>query len=140
MANLGIFQPFQDLVGDLGRELVARPLGAASQAVSSRLRLDVDEDDQSYTIRAELPGARKEDIRVSVEGNQVSLGAEVRREADGAGRRNVHSERSYGSVTRTFTLPAELDAAGASAQYQDGVLTVVVPKKSTISASRVPVS
>jgi HSP20 family protein len=140
MANLGVFQPLQDLVNDLGRDLVVRPLGMAGQAIS-RIRLDVDEDDDGYTVRAEIPGSRKEDIRVSVEGNQVSLSAELRKEKDGmAGRRTVYSERNYGVVSRSFTLPGELEAGGALAQYQDGILTVFVPKKATSSGSRVPVT
>lgn len=140
MAHLSVFQPFQDLVSDLGRELVVRPLGIAGQAVS-RIRLDVEESDDAYTVRAEIPGARKEEIRVSVEGNQVSLGAELRRESAGtAAGRTVYSERSYGMVSRTFVLPGEVESSGASAQYQDGILTLVVPKKSAASGNRVPVT
>lgn len=133
-----VFRPFQEVIGELGRDLVMKPLGMASQLVS-RIRLEVDEDDSAYTIRAEIPGAHKEDIRVSIEGNQVSLGAELRRESPARGQ-TIYSERSYGSASRSFLLPAEVDPQGAAAQYQDGILTVVVPKKSALSGSRVPVS
>lgn len=134
-----VFQPFQDVLSELGRDLVAKPLGMAGQAVS-RLRLDLDEDDTAYTIRAEMPGARKEDIQVSVEGSQVTLSAEVRQETHGmAGQRTLYGERSYGRSSRTFTLPQEVDPQAASAQYRDGVLTLVLPKKSALSGKRVPV-
>ena len=133
MAN--VFQPFQDVLSELGRDLVSsdlgrdflvRPLGMASgvaNQVVSRIRLDMDEDDTAYTIRAEIPGARKEDIQVSVEGAQVSLAAEVRAEThDGAGQRALYRERTYGRVSRTFNLPQEVDSQAASAQYRDGIL------------------
>ena len=131
-----VFQPFQDALN----ELVARPLGMASQIVS-RIRLDVDEDDSAYTVRAEIPGARKEDIQVSVEGTQLAISAEIRPEThDGAGQRPLYRERSYGRSSRSFTLPEEVDAQAAAARYRDGVLTLVLPKKAVISGKRVPIS
>jgi HSP20 family protein len=134
-----VFQPFQDVLSELSRDLVVKPLGMASQLVA-RIRLDVDEDDTAYTVRAEIPGARKEDIQVSIEGSQVSLSAEVRRETHGgAGQRNLHSERSYGRSSRAFTLPEEVDAQAASAQFRDGVLTLVLPKKPGTTGKRVPI-
>ena len=135
-----VFQPFQDVISELGRDFVMKPLGAASQAMS-RIRLDLDEDDTAYTLRAEIPGARKEDIQVSVEANQVSLAAEVRQETHGtAGQRTLYSERTYGRASRSFLLPEEVDAQAAAAQYRDGVLTLVLPKKAGTAGKRVPVS
>ncbi len=140
LAMASVFQPFQDVISEFGKDLVMKPLGMAGQ-VMSRIRLDLDEDDTAYTVRAEIPGARKEDIQVSVEGNQVMLAAEVRRETHGAsGQRTLYGERSYGRASRSFTLPAEVDAQSASAQYRDGLLTLVLPKKSALSGKRVPVS
>ena len=148
-----VFQPFQDVLSELGRDLVrsdlgrdfiVRPLGmaggVASQAVS-RIRVDVDEDDTAYTLRAEIPGARKEDIQVSVEGAQVSLAAEIRPEThDGAGQRPLYRERSYGRVSRSLSLPQEVDSQSATAQYRDGVLTLVLPKKTASAGRRVPIA
>lgn len=131
-----VFRPFQEAFGDL----IAKPLGMASEVVS-RVRIDVDEDDTAYTVRAEIPGAHKEDIQVSVDGNRVSLAAEVRRETHrDAGQRTLYAERSYGTVSRSFTLPDEVDSQGAAAQYRDGVLTLVLPKRSALSGHRVPIS
>jgi len=131
-----MFRPFQEALG----ELVAKPLGMASDMIS-RIRLDVDEDDMAYTVRAEIPGAHKEDIQVSVDGNRVALSAEVRRETHGdAGQRTLYAERSYGSVSRSFLLPGEVDPESAAAQYRDGVLNLVLPKKSALSGHRVPIS
>ena len=123
-----VLQPFQEVVSGLAGQLV------------SRIRLDVDEDDTAYTVRAEIPGARKEDIQVSAEGSEVVLSAEIRPETHGAaGQRTVYSERSYGRASRSFSLPGEVDAQAASAQYRDGVLTLVLPKKSALSGKRVPI-
>jgi HSP20 family protein len=139
MLMASVFQPFQDVISELGKDFVMKPLGMASQMMS-RIRLDLDEDDTAYTVRAEIPGARKEDIQVSVEGSEVSLSAQVRQETHGgAGQRTLYSERSYGLSSRSFTLPAEVDAQAASAQYRDGVLTLVLPKKSALSGKRVPI-
>src|SRR5689334_19048603 len=138
-----VFQPFQDVISELGRDFVMRPLSRASGMagqVMARIRLDVDEDDNAYTVRAEIPGAQKDDIQVSVDGAQVSISAEIRPETHGtAGQRTVYTERNYGLVSRTFTLPGEVDAPGAAAQYRDGVLTLVLPKKSALSGKRVPI-
>ena len=140
LAMASVFRPFQEVISELGKDFVMKPLGMAGQ-VLSRIRLDLDEDDTAYTVRAELPGVRKEDIQVSVEGNQVALAAEVRPETHGtAGQRTLYGERSYGRASRSFTLPAEVDAQSASAQYRDGILTLVLPKKSALSGKRVPVS
>jgi HSP20 family protein len=135
-----VFQPFQDVLSELGRDFVVRPLGAASQVIS-RIRLDVDEDDTAYTLRAEIPGARKEDLQVSVEGSQVTLAAEIRPETHGAaGQRSLYRERSYGRLSRSFALPEAVDSQAASAQYRDGVLTLVLPKKAAVSGRRVPIA
>jgi HSP20 family protein len=151
-----VFQPFQDVLGELGRDLMrsdlgrdflVRPLGMAGSAagnlagqVVSRIRLDVDEDDTAYTIRAEIPGARKEDIQVSVEGAQVSLSAEIPAAThDGAGQHALYRERTYGRVSRSFALPQEVDSQAAAGQYRDGVLTLVLPKKAASSGRRVPI-
>ena len=129
---VSLFQPLQEALG------VAS--GLAGQVVY-RIRIDLDEDEHAYTVRAEIPGARKEDIRVSVEPRQVSLGAELREETQpAAGQRTLHRERSYGAASRSFTLPGEVDPQAASAQYLDGVLTLVLPKRSATSGKRVPVS
>ena len=150
-----VFQPFQDVLNefgrDFGRDFLVRPLGMATgmaSQVASRVRVDVDEDDTAYTMRAEVPGARKEDIQVSVEGTQVTLAAEVRDELrngspethDGAGQRSLYRERTYGRLSRSFTLPQEVDPQGATAQYRDGVLTLVLPKKAASAGRRVPIA
>ena len=105
-----------------------RPVRAGREPVS--IRLDVAEKDGAYVVRAEIPGVAKEDIQVSIEGNQVSIAAETKH-ADGKkdGERVLHCERHVGSAFRSFTLPADLDEAASAAKYENGVLELTLAKK-----------
>ena len=99
--------------------------------------MDVSEDDKSYTVHAEIPGVTKDDIHVTIEGNQVTLGAEVKREKDVKdGERTLRSERYYGSVFRSFTLPVEVDESSSKAKYDKGVLELTLTKKPTLAGKR----
>jgi HSP20 family protein len=81
-------------------------------------------------VKAEIPGVSKDDIKVSVEGNQVSLSAEVKKEKEEKeGAKVIRSERYYGSVSRSFTLDESVDQSAASAKYENGVLQLTLPKK-----------
>jgi HSP20 family protein len=95
-----------------------------------RIRVDVSETAQAYTIRAEIPGVAKGDIEVEIDGNTVSLLARTRRESDaGAEDSFVCAERYVGQQYRSFTLDHDIDEALASASYNDGVLELLLPKK-----------
>ena len=135
MANhLTHFDPFGDLarldpfrgMDDLFRDLSIAP---RMRRDSPTIRLDVSETDQAYTIKAEIPGVKKEDIKVSVEGNMVAITAECKREDDPKGVASVHSERFWGQLSRRFSLPQDVDDAKADARYADGVLELTLPKK-----------
>ena len=93
------------------------------------IRIDVTESDKSYEVRAEIPGAKKEDIRVQVDGNFVSISAEVRKDKEEkSGGRVVLKETYYGSASRGFSLAHEIDAKGVVAKLEDGVLKLTLPK------------
>lgn len=146
MANLVRFDPFAELArfdpfaDDFFRGLGLRP-ALRSPGIEPQIRLDVSEDDKAYTVMAEIPGVRKEDIKVSVDGNQVSISAEVRKEKEEkAGKTVVRSERYYGSVSRSFSLAQDVDDQGARAKYQDGVLELSLPKKAGGSVKAIAVS
>jgi Molecular chaperone (small heat shock protein) len=94
------------------------------------IKMDVAEDDKAYHVKAEVPGVKKEDIHVSVEGNQVSITAEVKKEKEEKnGETVLRSERYYGMQSRSFTLMHDVDQDKAEAKYQDGVLDLTLPKK-----------
>lgn len=148
MANITRFDPINELArldpfGDfdnLFRGFMVRPVFQGMPA-APQMKLDVSEDDNAYTIKAEIPGVKKEDIHISVDGKLVSISAEVKKETEEKkGKKIVHSERYYGQVSRSFTLDKEVDQAGASAKYADGVLEAVLPKKQGAAATRIAVS
>jgi HSP20 family protein len=105
------------------------------------MKIDVTEDDKGFTLKADIPGVKKEDIQVDVDEDRISLRAEAKREEEEKkGEKVVYSERSYGMVSRSFSLPAAVDAKGAKAEYKDGVLSLVLPKKSNGSAKRITIA
>lgn len=92
------------------------------------ISLDVSESDDEVTVTADLPGYAKDDIDVSVRENHLTLRAERDRETEAEDEQYHRRERVHREVTRTVRLPAEIDEDGASAAYQNGVLTVTFPK------------
>lgn len=136
MDRLTRFDPFADL-DDMFRGLMLRPIRL--EAPSPQIRIDVTENDGAYTVHAEIPCVKRDEIRVDVDGNTISIAAEVHREKDEKGDRMIRCERSCGSMTRTFTLPHEVDQVGAKAHYSDGVLELTLPKRSRSRPSAIAI-
>lgn len=121
---------FDDFFKDFAPAFYVRPLHGDALPEPSQIKIDVKEDDAAYTVHAEVPGVPKEDINVSIDGNVVSLRAEVRQhDQKKDGEKLLRSERYYGAVARSFQLPLEVDAAQARARYDNGVLVLTLPKK-----------
>jgi HSP20 family protein len=115
--------------------------GWAGLETEPDFKVDVSEDDGAYMVKAEIPGVKKEDMDISIEGNRVAITAEVKKEKEEKeGKRVVRSERYYGSLYRGFTLDSEVDEAKSEATYADGVLTLRLPKKAGTSAKKITVS
>jgi HSP20 family protein len=128
MANIARYDPFREL-DEMMRGLVFRPVRVAEPRIE-QIKVDAAEDDKVYRVSAEIPGVRKEDIKVSVVDNEVTISAEVKSQSEKKeGERVVHSERYYGAVARSFTLPQAVDEEGAQAKYENGVLTLTLPKR-----------
>lgn len=116
-------------IEDFFRDLSMAPaLRALEQA--PRMKVDVEENDQAYIMRADVPGADREDITVSIDGNMVSIRANVEQERSDQGGNMLRNERIYGEEYRTFTLPQEVDDSKAEAKIENGVLVLTLPKKS----------
>ena len=136
MANIARFAPFDDAFDDLFRGFLVRPVSYETPSGAAQFRVDVTENDNAYVLRAEIPGVKKEDIQISIDGNQVSVSAEVKREKeDKQGEKVLRSERYYGKVYRSFTLAQDVDQENAKAKYDNGVLELTLPKKAA-SATR----
>lgn len=126
MANIIRRDPFDDLF----RGFFVRPVDLWEGMESPTIKLDVKENADAYTILAELPGMKKEDIHVHVDGDTVSLSAERKQEREvKEGERMIRTERSFGKVSRSFQLGHNVDEAKASAKFADGVLELTLPKK-----------
>lgn len=118
-----------------------RPWRSDLAKQAPQIKLDVHEDDAAYTVKAEVPGVKKEDIDVRIDGNQVTISAEVKKESEEKkGKRVLRSERQYGYASRAFTLAADVDDAAAKAKYENGILELTLPKKAKSSAKRVDVA
>jgi HSP20 family protein len=104
------------------------------------IRMDVTENDKGYRVLAELPGVKKEDISITINGNEVAVSAEVKDEKDAENSETVlRAERYYGKIERAFSLGQEVDEATAQAKYNDGVLELTLPKKAVAAAKRLAV-
>lgn len=138
--NITRYKPFDELFGDMMKGYWVKPLAFPAET-DLQIKVDLKENDKAYTVNAEIPGVKKEDIHVDVNGNQVSIHAEVKQEKEEKdGGKVVHSERYYGSVSRSFSLPVDVDAQGAKADYKDGVLNLTLPKKTSVASRRLSVS
>ena len=94
------------------------------------IKVDVKESADAYTVQAELPGANKDDIQVTVDGNVVTLRAEVRQQdSQTSDEKSLRSERYFGSVARSFQLPVDIDNSQAKAKFDNGVLSLTMPKR-----------
>jgi HSP20 family protein len=140
MANLTRYDPFVDLFDDLMKGFLVRPITAERANGAQRVRVDVSEQPEAFKVVAELPGVKKEEIQVTIDGDLVSISAETRKEKDiKEGERVVHSERYYGKVSRAFRLGQDVDQTAAQAKYADGVLELVLPKKATAAARKLTI-
>jgi HSP20 family protein len=144
MANIARFDPFNDLVDDLFKGFLVRPLGFEGRGDAGvqlpRARVDVAEKNGAYVVTAELPGVKKEDIHVTIDGAQVTLEAQVKQEKEASkDERVLHTERVFGKVSRSFTLPQEVDEAKAEAKFRDGVLELTLPKKAAAQRKHISI-
>jgi len=146
MSNMTRFNPFNELArtdpfgDDFFKGFTLRPVYGSAES-APQMRLDIAEDDKAYKVKAEIPGVAKDEIHVSVDGNMVSIRAEVKKDTEEKdGEKVIRSERYYGNVSRSFTLSQDVDENGAAAKYNEGVLELTLPKKAGSSARQVKVS
>jgi HSP20 family protein len=136
--NLARFDPFGD-VDDMFKGVFMRPVLFEGQP-QMQIKMDLKEDDNAYTVHADIPGVKKEDIHVNIEGNQVSISAEAKIEKEEKkGEKVLRSERYVGKVARSFTLAHDVDEAKSQAKYSDGVLELTLPKKAPGTAKKLAI-
>jgi HSP20 family protein len=140
MPNLRSYDPFSDNFDTALRRFLA-PASFDLQAPELKMRVDVTESDKGYTVKADIPGVKKEDINVRIDGNVVQIDAESRseKETKGNGDKVLRSERYYGTISRTFSLAQDVDEANVQARYADGVLTLELPKKAAPTSRKIAI-
>ena len=139
MNKLTRFDPIDDLL----RGFFVRPFDTnmpGSTANAPAIRMDVSEQPKAFVVRAELPGVKKDDIHVQIEGNQIAITAEIKQEKEvREDERVLRAERFFGQVSRTFQLAQDIDDAQAAARFNDGVLELTLPKKAVSASKRLAI-
>lgn len=137
MSQLSRYNP----VDELFRGFFVKPMDLPGNVPPQQIKMDVTEQEGAYLVHAEIPGARKEDVHVEIEGNQVSISSEVKQEKQVKdGERVLRSERYYGQVSRSFQLAHDIDEAKAQATFNNGVLELTLPKKVAASGKRLVIN
>ncbi|MDR2241112.1 MAG: Hsp20 family protein [Zoogloeaceae bacterium] len=140
MAN--IIRSGADPFDDFFRGFFVRPVdfGGAVDNPAASIKVDVKEDGDAYRVHAELPGIRKEDIHVNIDGSVVSISAERKQEKEiREGERVLRTERHFGKVSRSFQLGQDIDESKSAAKFVDGVLDLTLPKKAAAAAKRLTI-
>ena len=139
MTRMSVYDPFAEVFPELFRGLLTPTRGSAPQALD--IRIDVKENATDYVVHAELPGVARDDIHVQIDGNRVAISAEVKRESEQKeGDRVLRSERYFGSLARSFSLANDIDDARSVARFENGVLSLTLPKKTAVGARKLQIS
>ena len=101
--------------------------------------VDITEDEKEYLIKAELPDVKKEDVKLTVQDNVLTISGERKSEKEEKGKKYHRVERTYGSFLRSFTLPEDADGSKVSAEYKDGMLNVHLPKSEKVKPKSIEV-
>ena len=139
MTNVRVYDPFAETgFDDLFRGFF-KPMRVEG-AVQPSMKLDVTESQGTYLVHAEIPGVKKEDLQVSIEGPQVTISADIKRESEKKdGDRVLRSERYFGNVYRSFTLPVDIDEGASEAKYENGVLELRLAKRAPATGRKLQI-
>ena len=146
MANIARFDPFGELARldpfrDFDEALRVPRTFFRNLPEDGQMRMDVSEDEKAFRVKAEIPGVNKDDIKVSIDRNQVTISAEVKKATEEKkGEKVIRSERYYGNHYRAFALQCDVDPSRAEARYDKGVLELTLPKSEPSTAKQVPIS
>lgn len=140
MNNLRVFDPtVNDVFDPLFRRFFSL-MRVGADAEPPQVKIDIEEKDKNYIVRADIPGVKKEDINVRIDGNIVQIDAETRQEKEVKEKgKALRSERYYGAVSRAFSLAHQVDESRAVAKYENGVLTLNLPMSESSGAKRLSI-
>jgi HSP20 family protein len=109
------------------------------QSLSFSPSCEIAEEDNNYILKFDLPGVTKDQVKVEADKDQLTIRAERKEEKKSESKKKYLSEMYYGSYTRSFTLPGPVDEKKVDAKFENGVLTVTVPKTESLKAKQIPV-
>jgi HSP20 family protein len=140
---LSRWEPFRDMLSlrsDMDRLFSSLFGGLAEEREGFWAPIvDIEEDNESIIVRAEIPGLKREDIKVSVQGNRLTITGERKQESETKNKTFHRVERSYGKFSRMITLPTDVDADKVKANYKDGILNITLPKPEAIKPKHIDV-
>lgn len=137
MANIMRYDPFEDML----RGFFIRPMDLGAEMDAPSMKIDVREKGDTFLIHADLPGVKKEDVHVMIEGSTVSITAERKQEHEvKEGDKVLRTERSFGKLSRSFDLGMPLDESKAVAHFKDGVLELSLPHKAISKAKHLAIA
>jgi HSP20 family protein len=138
LSNIARSDPFTN-IDEWFKGFGMRPFSMETET-PSLIKIDISENDKTYTVRAEIPGMKKEDVKVQVDGNRVSISAETKQEKEEKeGERVICRERYQGSSYRSFTLGSDVDESKSQAKFENGVLELTLPKKNGKTAKQLDI-
>lgn len=148
MNRVSIYDPFADVFPTLFRSIFNEApsgeragAGANGNGQAIGMRVDVTERADAYLVEADLPGVNKDAIHVEIDGNRVTIRAEVKKEQEQKeGERVLRRERYVGQFARSFALADEIDDEKASARFENGVLALTLPKREVVGAKRLTIN
>ncbi|MFO7765754.1 MAG: Hsp20/alpha crystallin family protein [Pelovirga sp.] len=128
--KLAKWDPFREMDSLLSRQDWPFRGGAMTAAEGSEWapRVDISETEKAFTIKADVPGVKREDVKINIEDHVLNIRGESRQEKEDKDEKMHRVERFYGSFSRSFTLPENVDIDNVDATFKDGLLTLVVPK------------
>ena len=132
---------FDEFFRDFPLGYSVTPLHGDPMLSPDKIKIDVKNNEKSFTVHAEMPGLNKDDIHVSVDGNVVTIQAEVKQyDADTEEGQVVHSERYHGAIARSFSLPTAVSESRVIAKYENGILTLNLPKETASGARKITIA
>lgn len=133
----------RDLFSDIFKDLsLQRQMGKPFYDLSlpESINIDISETPEAFSVQADIPGVKKEDIRVTIEDRQLQISVEAKQEKEEKkDEKVILSERYFGFVSRTVMLPGDVDSSKVSARYENGVLFLTLPKTLTKANNRIEV-
>jgi HSP20 family protein len=139
--NITRWEPFREME-DIFRQyspFFARTLRRGGEGTSWSPVADISETDKDYLIKAELPEVKKEDVKVTLDNGVITIAGERRQEKEQKEANEIRVESFYGSFSRSFSLPENIDAQGIQAETKDGVLKVRIPKTQAAAPKKVAI-